>query len=227
MASMRAFLSAIAVGTLGVVISACAAEAEPAPATEPAKEVGNTTPPPAKTPAPAPKDPPKEDPAPPKNECKLDAMTGVADVTPSFVVYQMPNEIPLEMTGGTLSGQYAVDGAKVYLPSGAAGLVYPEESTGSINGWAVFDGTNYRLHLKADFTLASVQGPISQGVDTESQGGFTTKTEVLVLDHECDSAIDNEADYSFSDDGNGHATILVKTSTPYGDTYLQLDANKM
>ena len=37
----------------------------------------------------------------------------------------------------------------------------------------------------------------------------------------------DEAEYSFTDDGTGHATILVKTTTPYGDTYLQLDATKM
>ena len=224
---MRAFLSTIVLGALVTLVAACAAEAEPAPAPEPQKQVESTTPPPKNDPAPKPVDPPKEDPAPPKNECKLDAMTGVEDVVPSFVVYSMPNEIPLEMTGGKLSGHFAVDGAKVYLPSGAAGLVYPEQSTGTINAWAVFDGTNYRLHLKADFTLASVQGPLSQGVDTESQGGFTVSTEVLLLDHECDSAIANEADYSFTTDGNGHATILIKTPTPYGDTYLQLDANAL
>lgn len=226
---MRAFLSTVMVGALfgvAALMTACAAETEPVPAPEPAKEVGNTTPLPAKEPAKKP-DPTQEEPAPPKNECTLDAMTGVADFTPSFVVYSMPNEIPLAMTGGTLSGQYAVEGAKVYLPSGAAGLVSPEESTGSFNAWAVFDGTNYRIHLKGDFTLASVQGPLSQGVDTESQGGFTTNDEVLLLDHECAAAIDNEADYSFTDDGNGHATILVKTSTPYGDSYMQLDATKM
>lgn len=221
---MRAFLPAF---TIGALLTACAAETEPGPAPEPAKEVGNTTPLPAKQTPKKPAAPPPEEPAPPKNECKLDAMTGVADVTPSFVVYSMPNEIPLEMTGGTLSGQYTVDGAKMYLPSGAAGLVSPEESTGSVNAWAVFDGTNYRIHLKGDFTLASVQGPLSQGVDTESQGGFKTNAEILLLDHECNAAITNEADYSFTDDGNGHATILVKTSTPYGDTYLQLDATKM
>jgi hypothetical protein len=37
----------------------------------------------------------------------------VEDVGPSFVVYELPNEIPAPMKGGTLSGQYAVDGAKV------------------------------------------------------------------------------------------------------------------
>lgn len=224
---MRAILRAFVTGAVVSILTACAAEADQAPAPEPAKDVGTTTPPPAKDPAPKPAPKPEDDPPAAKNECKLDAMSGVADVVPSFVVYAMPNEIPSEMTGGTLSGGYAVDGAKVYLPSGAEGLVDPAQSTGSVNAWAVFDGANYRLHLKADFTLASVQGPLSQGVDNESQGGFTTNGEVMVLDHACDTAIADEADYSFTDDGGGHATILIKTSTPYGDTYLQLDATKM
>jgi hypothetical protein len=221
---MRAFFRAI---MLGAMTTACAAETDPVPAPGPKQESSTTTPPPAQDSTPKPAPPAKEEPAPAKNECKLDAMTGVADVTPSFVVYSMPNEVPLAMTGGTLSGDYAVDGAKVYLPSGADGLVYPEESTGTINAWAVFDGTNYRLHLKGDFTLASVQGPLSQNVDTESQGGFEAKGEVIVLDHACNTAIVDEADYSFTDDGSGHATILIRTTTPYGDTYLQLDATKM
>lgn len=164
----------------------------------------------------------RTDAAPPKkSECKLAAMTGVADVSPDFVV-----GTPAAMTGGTLDGQYRVEGATVFLPSASAGLVDPKKSTGTINGWAVFDGTSYRLHLKADFTVATVAGPQSQGVDTESQGGFTTKAAELLLDHACDSAIANEADYSFTDTGNGSATILIKTSTPYGDTYLRLDAAK-
>lgn len=219
---MRALLPAFLVG---ISIVACAGETETIPAPEPAKEVGSTPPP--KQTAPKPADPPKEDPAPPKNTCDLEAMNGVSDVTPSFVIYSMPNEIPLEMTGGTLGGKYAVDGAKVYLPSGTEGLVSPEQSTGTINGWAIFTGKNYRLHLKGDFTLSSVQGPVSQGADNESQGGFTANGEKLVLDHECVAPLDDEAEYSFTDDGNGHATILVKMSTPYGDTYLQLDANRL
>lgn len=225
---MRTFFRMVLTGAMGATAAACAAEAEPTPATEPAKDVGSTTPPPAaKAPANAPTAPSEDGPPPPKNECKLDAMTDVADVVPTFVVYAMPNEIPLHMTGGTLSGRYAVDGAKVYLPSGAEGLVFPEQSTGSVNAWAVFEGASYRLRLKANFTLASVQGPLSQGTDTESQGGFTTKGEALLLDHACDAAIADEADYSFTNEGTGRATILIKTPTPYGDTYLQLDATKM
>lgn len=162
----------------------------------------------------------------PKNACKLDAMTGVADVTPAFVVYSAPNAVPKTMTGGTLKGKYRVDSATVYLPSGTAGLADPKASTGTINAWAVFDGTNYRLKLKAAFTIASVIGPQSQGTDTASQGGFAVSAAALTLDHACDTALADEADYSFTDDGGGRATLLIKTPSPYGDTYLQLDAAK-
>jgi hypothetical protein len=160
-------------------------------------------------------------PPPKKNECKLAAMTGVTDVAPAFVV-----GAPAPPSGGTLAGHYTVEKATVYLPSASAGLVDPAKSEGTINGWAVFEGASYRLHLKADFTVATVAGPQSQGADTESQGGFTTDGAVLLLDHACDGTIANEADYAFSDGGGGKATLLIRTSTPYGDIYLQLDASK-
>jgi hypothetical protein len=220
---MRAFLYAVA---LGASMLACASEGETTPA--PSTDVGANTPAPAAPsgpPASAPKEnPPADD---PKSDCKVDGMTGVEDVVPSFVIYKFPTEIPATMKGGTLSGQYAVLGAKVYLPAGTESLVYPDQSTGKVNAWAVFDGTSYRLHLKGDFTVLSVQGPLTQGVDSESQGGFSVDSEVILLDHACDAATDQEADYSFTDDGSGKATIVVKVASPYGDTYMQLDATKM
>jgi hypothetical protein len=130
------------------------------------------------------------------------------------------------MTGGMLQGEYKVDKATVYLPSGTAGLADPRTSTGSVNAWAVFSGTNYRLYLKAAFDIATVAGPQTQGTDTASQGAFTVSGAAITLDHACDTAIANEADYSFTDNGSGRATILIKTPSPYGDTYLQLDAAK-
>lgn len=183
----------------------------------------------ANEPAPIPGDAPATDAgadrsdaaAPKKNACNLAAMSGVSDVEPAFIV-----GAPAATAGGTLDGQYEVKKATVFLPSASAGLVDPDKSTGSINGWAVFDGSRYRLHLKADFTVSTIAGPQSQGVDTESQGGFTTSGSELLLDHACDTAIANEADYSFTDTGKGSATILIKTSTPYGDIFLQLDAAK-
>ena len=161
---------------------------------------------------------------PPKNDCKLAELTGVVDVTPAFVVYAAPVDVPPAMTGGALAGSYRVDAARVYLPSGTAGLVDPRTSSGKVNAWAIFSGTNYRLHLKADFLIASAAGPQAQGADSVSQGGFAASGPALTLDHACDTAIAKEADYSFTDTGNGRATILIKTPSPYGDTYLELDA---
>lgn len=163
---------------------------------------------------------------PAKNDCKLAEVVGVADVAPTFVTYASPSVVPATMSGGTLQGEYKVDKATVYLPSGTAGLADPRTSTGSVNAWAVFNGANYRLYLKAVFSIATVAGPQSQGTDTASQGAFTVSGTAITLDHACDSAIADEADYSFTDDGSGRATILIKTPSPYGDTYLQLDAAK-
>jgi hypothetical protein len=211
-----------------VLLIACAASSTDAPA--PSTDVGTTVPAPA--PAPGETKPDAgaggtDSAAPaPKNDCKLADLQGVADVAPSFVVYASPTVIPTTMTGGTLQGQYKVDKATVFLPSQTAGLVDPRNSTGSINAWALFNGKNYRLYLKADFTIATNFGPQAQGTDTASQGAFTTTGEVLTLDHACDGALTDEADYSFTDTGNGRATILIKTPTPYGDTFLQLDAAK-
>jgi hypothetical protein len=165
-------------------------------------------------------------PPPPKNDCKLAELTGVADVTPAFFVYAAPVDVPHTMTGGTLMGSYRVDAATVYLPSGTAGLVDPRTSSGKVNAWAIFSGTDYRLHLKADFLIATAGGPQAQGADTVSQGGFTVSGPALTLDHACDTAIAQEADCSFTDTGNGRATILIKTPSPYGDTYLELNATR-
>jgi hypothetical protein len=163
---------------------------------------------------------------PPKNDCKLPDMKGVANVSPTFVMHASPGSVPPTMTGGTLKGNYTVDKATVYLPSGSAGLADPKKSTGTVNAWAIFDGTDYRLYLKADFTISSVLGPQSQGADTASQGAFAVSASALTLDHACDTTIAQEADYFFTDTGGARATILIKTPSPYGDTYLQLDAAK-
>ena len=58
---------------------------------------------------------------PPKNDCKLPDIKGVADVSPTFLVYAAPGTVPPTMTGGTLKGNYTVDKATVFLPSGSAG----------------------------------------------------------------------------------------------------------
>jgi len=220
---------ALALGLAPAALSACAADSTDT-AGQPATELGSATPAPspgsgggqadggaaggdAATPPPA------------KNDCSLAAVAGVADVSPTFVV-NAPGSAPPAMTGGTLKGQYKVDTAKVFLPSGSAGLVDPNKSTGTINAWAVFSGTSYRMKMKADFQISSVIGPQVQGADTASQGGFTVSGAALALDHACDAVPSDEAEYSFTDNGGGRATILIKISSSYGDTYLQLDAAK-
>jgi hypothetical protein len=227
---MRASLSFGSLGLVALVTLVACAASEPTADAPPATDVGTTTPAPLPEPA-TPKDdggagnsdtaPPK-----PKNDCKLSPLVGVADVSPTFEMHAPPTSAPQTMTGGTLQGEYRVDTATVFLPSGSAGLVDPKKSTGTINAWAVFNGTNYRLYLKADFVISSVIGPQQQGADTASQGAFAVSGAVLTLDHACDSAIAEEADYSFTDTGGGRAVILIKTPSPYGDTYLQLDAAK-
>jgi hypothetical protein len=222
---LRLLLGSVSVIALIAACSASGAGGEAPPATE----VEKTTPAPAPdTSKPADSGAGGVDSAKPqpKNDCKLAALTGVADVAPEFVMHAPPGSAPPLMTGGVLKGEYRVDSATVFLPSGSAGLVDPRASTGTVNAWAVFDGTNYRLTLKADFTISSVAGPQSQGTDTASQGAFTVSGAAITLDHACDTAIAQEADYSFTDSGGGRATILIKTPSPYGDTYLQLNAAK-
>ncbi len=165
-------------------------------------------------------------PPPPSNDCKLTALTGIADVKPTFLFDDPPTTAPPAMTGGTLKGKYIVDKATVYLPSGTKGIADPAASTGTVNSWAVFDGTNYLLNLKAAFTIASSIGPQMQGTDVTSQGAFTTATAALTLDHACDTKPADEASYTFTDTGTGRAQILIKTSTTFGDTFLLLDAAK-
>lgn len=221
---MRAPLLSASLALLALV-AACASSTSPAD-TAPSTEVAPATPAPAPaTDAAAPVDAADAAP-PPKNDCKLTDLAGVADVAPVFTTYAAPSVVPKTMTGGTLQGEYKVDKATVFLPAGTGGLVDARSSTGSVNAWALFNGTNYRLHLKATFNLVTAAGPQAQGADTASQGAFTTSGPTLLLDHACDGALTDEADYSFTDTGNGRATILIKTPTPYGDTYLQLDAAK-
>lgn len=166
------------------------------------------------------------DDAAPPNDCKLVGLLGVPAVTPTFAFFDPPQAGPPPMAGGTLNGKYRVDRATLYLPTQTKGLVDPAKSSGTVNAWAVFSGKDYRLSLKSSFTLDSVAGPQSQGSNVASQGGFTVAAAALTLDHACDPVPPQEAEYTFSDNGSGRATIVVKTTSTYGDTYLLLDAAK-
>lgn len=166
------------------------------------------------------------DSATPGTGCKLTGLTGVADVTPTFV-FNEASTAPPAMTGGTLKGKYTVDKATAYLPAATKGVADPAKSTGTVNAWAVFDGTSYLIKLKVDFSIAITGGaPQAQASDVTSQGGFTTATAALTLDHACDTKPADEASYTFTDTGGGRAQILIKTSTPFGDSFLLLDAAK-
>ena len=201
---------------------ACAATHEDAPAS-----AADPNLPAAATPGSAAPPPPAATPAPPAApDCSIDALAAPPAVTPRFVVEQPPAVVHPAMSGGALDGSYVVDRATVFLPSASAGLVDLEASKGRIASWAVFRNGRYRLSLDADFSIATSFGPQAQHVVSTSQGGFTANGPALLLDHACDAALTDEADYSFTDVGSGRATLLVKTPTPYGDVYLQLDATK-
>ena len=167
--------------------------------------------------------------APTSTDCSLMPIAAIPDVTPTFVVYHTPDVVPPTQTGGTLAGTYTVDKATVYLPA-AITLFGTPMGTGTINSWAVFKGSRYLLHTKVDLNVTAGKQalPITSNVD--SQGGFTTATEKLTLDYSCDTTQPEQADYSFTDDGSGRATILVHTVTTYDgialDGYLLLEAAK-
>lgn len=164
-------------------------------------------------------------PAPP-NDCKLAEMTGIVDITPTFLTYDPPTTVPPSMKGGTLNGKYKIDKATVYLPTQTKGVADPTKSTGTVNGWAVFNGKNYRIYLKAALTITTVIGPQAQNTDVASQGGFTVASAALTIDSACDVTPPIQAEYTFTDDGSGKATLLVKVPGTYGDSYMQLEATK-
>jgi hypothetical protein len=129
------------------------------------------------------------------------------------------------MKGGEADGTYKVDKAIVYLPSSVKGLARPASSTGTVNAWAIFDGSSYRLSLKADLSIDSIIGPQPENEDVAAQGTFSVAAEKLNLETACDPATAPNAELSFSDQGP-RATILIKTQVPQGDVYLQLEATK-
>lgn len=180
-----------------------------------------TNPPPASTST----DPTPTPPA-PASACGLPELTGVADVKPTFVVYdQAKGNVPAVMKGGKIDGKYKVDKATVFLPAGVKGLAKPATSTGTVNAWAIFDGASYRLSLKADLQIDSIIGPQPQKEDDAAQGTFTATSEKLKLDGACSGTTTPNAELSFTDQG-ARGILLVKTTVTQGDVYLQLEAAK-
>jgi hypothetical protein len=179
-----------------------------------------TTPPPSdgtKTP------PPAADPS----SCQLPELTGIADVTPTFQIYDpAAGTVPPAMKGGKADGKYKVDKAVVFLPTSVKGLAKPATSKGTINSWAIFDGKSYRLSLKADLSVDSVIGPQPTNEAVDAAGTFTVVGEKLQFDSSCDtSKAAPDAELTFNDEG-ARATLVVKTHVSQGDVYIQLDAAK-
>jgi hypothetical protein len=194
--------------------------AEPGGSTSPGGST-TTTPPSSSTSS----DPTPTPPA-PASACGLPELTGVADVKPTFVVYdQAKGNVPAVMKGGKIDGKYKVDKATVFLPAGVKGLAKPASSTGTVNAWAIFDGASYRLSLKADLQIDSIIGPQPQKEDDAAQGTFTATSEKLKLDGACSGSTTPNAELSFSDQG-ARGILLVKTTVSQGDVYLQLEAAK-
>lgn len=168
---------------------------------------------------------------PTSTDCSIMPIAAIPDVTPDFVVLSTTVQPPAQ-TGGTLSGTYTVTKATVYLPAEIAlvsGGAAPT-GTGTVNAWSVFKGTRYLLHNNVNLMVTAGKQSLPIATAVDSQGGFTTAAEKLTLDYSCDTKQPDQADYTFTDDGSGTATILVKTSTVYmGFTltgYLLLTATK-
>ena len=89
----------------------------------------------------------------PEGPTSATSSPGVAAVSPTFKIYNSPpGTVPDTMTGGAVGGQYKVDKATVYLPSGTAGLAKPDTSDGNLVAWAVFQGTSFKFSLVYDRT---------------------------------------------------------------------------
>jgi hypothetical protein len=144
-------------------------------------------------------------------------------VSPSFTVYDPPGTQPPATKGGAIDGKYTIDKATVYLPTSVKNLVKPAQSTGTVNGWAIFDGANYRIDLKADLQVQSVIGAQPQSVAVADQGTFKATNDAITLETSCSGAAAPAAAITFSQDG-ARGTLVIKQSTSRGDTYLVVEA---
>jgi hypothetical protein len=158
-------------------------------------------------------------------DCSIEALDPAPNVAVVFLFASPSVPVPT-MSGGTLSGTYVIKKARVFLPHTAEGLVDARASSGNVACWAIFSGSRYRLSLDSKLSIATVGGPQDATMSTESQGGFTTNGPALKLDHECDAPMANEAGYAFTDVGSADPVLLIQQSTPYGDVYIELTAEK-
>jgi hypothetical protein len=146
-----------------------------------------------------------------------------ADVSPSFLFYDPPTTQPAAATGGKVDGKYTVDKATVYLPTSTKGLAKPATSTGTVNGWAIFSGTDYRIDLKGDLQVQSIIGVQPQAIAVNDQGTFSAEGTGIKLLTSCSGQAAPAAEVTFSDNG-ARGTLVIKQTTTRGDTYLVLEA---
>ncbi len=164
----------------------------------------------------------------PASGCKLAAVEGVDSVSPTFAFYDPPTSQPAATTGGNPSGKYKVIAAKFYLPTNTKSVAHPDASGGTVTAWSVFDGTSYRFFLHAAATIDTSIGPQPQNNDVASQGTFTVNGSSLIFDYACETAPpDPLPEITFTDDGSGKSTIVIKSPTAFGDGYLELQGQRL
>ncbi|HEY8077609.1 MAG TPA: hypothetical protein VIF62_25960 [Labilithrix sp.] len=160
--------------------------------------------------------------------CNLQPIDSATTITPTFAIYDPPTSQPRAMTGGTPNGRLVVTAAKFYLPTNTKSIAHPDMSTGELLAWSVFDGKAYRIFLHAAATIDTSIGPQPQNNDVASQGAFTVSGSTLSIDYSCDAAPpDPLPEYTFSDDGGPKAYLVIKSSTSFGDGYLELEATRL
>jgi hypothetical protein len=158
--------------------------------------------------------------------CQLPELTAT-DVAPSFLVYDPPATQPPAAAGGKIDGKYTIDKATVYLPTSTKGLVRPAQSTGTVNGWAIFSGKNYRLSLKADLQIQSIIGAQPQKIDAIGQGTFSTEGAALKLLTSCPGSTPPDAEVTFTESGARGTLVVKQVIEGRGEALILLEATRV
>lgn len=167
------------------------------------------------------------DPLPPAPEsaCKLPELTAQV-VSPTFTVYEPPGTVPPEAKGGKIDGKYIVEKATVYLPTSTKNLVRPAQSTGTVTGWAIFDGKNFRVSLKGDLQVQTIVGKQAQTIDVVDQGTFAATNATVRFETSCNGGTAQQADVQFSENGAKGTLIIKQPVEGRGDAYFVLEASR-
>jgi hypothetical protein len=94
-------------------------------------------------------------------------------------------ELP-EATGGDPRGTWIIDRVTFYLPPQAEDLVDLAQTRGTGTGWAVLDGSRYRLSTNFDLTFESkVAGTVSRQTLNRTKGTYAVEGTEIVVTPEC------------------------------------------